>query len=111
MNKLERILEAKSDLTPEEILNKLDSLHIPGSEEEEDAEKQSTVLYFKNYRNMNLFTRRPGEEDDDYPDFIGWNRVRKLAENHFSQWIKEKKIKILVEPSEKMWFAVGVKVL
>ena len=92
MSKLDRILEA--DLTEDEILKKLDSLRIPKVDDVEDARKDGKTYYSKSFRAWDFFRNRPGEEDDDWPEFVELDKVVKIVNAHFKDWIKEKKVKV-----------------
>lgn len=68
-----------------------------------------TGIYKQNFRDPNLFAARSGEEDDDYPEFTGHDKLKsyiidKLKQNN----LKFKRL--LLNPSEKSWFTVEIHV-
>jgi hypothetical protein len=55
------------------------------------------------FRAYDFYTPRPGEEDDDWPDFTGYKKLIKMISPVL------KGIGFSVEDSEKSWFSINVK--
>lgn len=59
-------------------------------------------------RAYNLFTDRPGEEDDDQPRFTGGLALKKVIDSELDHWgLKGSEIRI--DPSEKSWIEISIK--
>lgn len=90
---------AKAPLDPA-VAAKLKTLSIPGTKRVRDS-ANGVTFYDDSGR---LYRPRPGEEDDDYPDFIGYEKVLAQAQAHF----KGLDVDVDVMDQEKEYFSVSV---
>lgn len=89
----------------EQAKKELSRLKFPGDWMSNDLEDEGRELR-RSFRNSDFYTSRPGEEDDDWPEFTGEAEVLRLARRHFSQEVLEVYDLSVYDEGEKSWFAV-----
>lgn len=81
---------------------------MPGSYAEVRSEIDETnkiaVLDIRSF-STEIYKSRPGEEDDDWPDFVGEKLIDKVIKEKLKTYRLEK-TKYWVETSEKSWFTI-----
>lgn len=89
----------------EQAKKELERLKFPGDWMVQDIEDDGGEIR-KSFRNPDFYTSRPGEEDDDWPEFTGEKEVISRCERHFSKEVLEAFELEVYDEGEKSWFAV-----
>lgn len=96
-------------LTVEEVEGRLRALGVPRDQKEGPTVEGKWVTM--SYRCWRCFQPREGEEDDDSPDFVLYDKVAKIVKEHFADWIAAKKVTVDLSEDEKYWYHVAVSIL
>lgn len=70
--------------------------------------KTPTDWTYASYKAPSQFQSRPGEEDDDFPDFVGYEKVKAQVDKALSQY--GNRIETYVDGEEKGWISISVRV-
>lgn len=109
MNKSQRLLNILNENNNAKLLYTFlkPLLNEPGHRPNYDDFEVKGNKYLMVFRNYKFFTDRPGEEDDDFPDFTGRDNVKKIVDHQLKLHnIKPKKVDIY--NSEKSYFTVEI---
>lgn len=87
------------------LARSLSGSHYNGGVEVRQERDGSITLDYRD-QDDRYFKSRPGEEDDDWPDFTGGATVRKIVADVFKDISKD--VKIEVSPGEKSWISIRI---
>lgn len=89
----------------EQAKKELARLSSPGDWMSGEVEEDGGELR-RSFRNSDFYTSRPGEEDDDWPDFTGEQEALAKATRHFSKEVLDFFVINVYDEGEKSWFVV-----
>lgn len=104
--KLTKEVLGKEKLTDEQLEERLDSLRIRNRGT--DGPFSNGPWVSKSFRNQEFFTHRY-EDDDDWPEFTGYDKVMSIVKKHFADWLRARLVEVDIEEDEKGWFTVSVR--
>ncbi|AMM45066.1 hypothetical protein SP15_259 [Bacillus phage SP-15] len=90
------------------VMDMTDGGYGYGAKSPQIEKADSNGWMYASYKAPNLFRSRPGEEDDDWPEFMGYDQVNNQFQKVFKDLLDV--IEYSIEGEEKGWLSIAVRV-